>query len=159
MDAPKEGLWHRLARRTAQAAKNAAKFIALLALGMAWAVFLLLPWAIRVGLVVAWFFVVLWAMMVWPSYLAPLSPAHVWTVRLMPLALAVLPVAVAARVPGFFWGALALAAGTVFAATWGLERLWPRYAFYVAAAFPLAYLALVFALTLRFRHLSLRKEA
>ena len=97
-------------------------------------------------------------MVVWPSLFVPLSPAHAWTVRLIPLSLGILPVALAARRPRHFWGTLGLAAGAVFATTWGLERLWPRYAFYLAAVPPLAYLVLVFTLTLRFRRFQSREK-
>ncbi len=151
MDMESPSTLQRLSEKTARAARAAAKFIAIFALGMAWAVLVALPWALRVGLVLAWFLVLLWAMMVWPSYLAPLSPAHAWTVRLMPLALAVLPLVSVAKRPKWFWGALALAVAIVYAATAGLRVYWARYAFYIVAALPVTYLALVFYFTFRIR--------
>ena len=44
----------RLFEKTAQAARAVAKFIAIFALGIAWAVLVALPWALRAGAVAFW---------------------------------------------------------------------------------------------------------
>lgn len=134
-----------------EALKALLVFLARLGLGLIWAFLTLFPWAVRVGLVLAWFLVLLWAMIVWPAYFAPLSDTHAWTVRLIPLTLAVLPLVSVAKRPKWFWGALALAVAIVYAATAGLRVYWAQYAFYIVAALPVTYLALVFYFTFRIR--------
>lgn len=140
-------------REATQAALRLLQFLGLLVVGAVWALLALLPWVMRVGLVMTWFLVLLWAMMAWPTYFAPLSPAHAWTVRLIPLALATLPLVGAARQPRWIWGALAIATGVVAGATWGVQRFWSQYAFYLVAVLPVVYLAMVMYLALRFRHI------
>lgn len=144
--------WQNLLTNIGQAALHLLQFLALLALGAVWAFLFLLPWAVRVGLVMAWFLVLLWAMMVWPAHFAPLSSAHAWTVRLIPLAIATLPLAATAHQPRRIWGSLALTTGVVVVATWTIHRLWDQYAFYLVTALPILYLAMVVYLAVRFQH-------
>ncbi len=151
-------LWQVLLTDIGQAALRLLQFLSLLTLGAVWALLFLLPWAVRVGLVMAWFLALLWAMQVWPAHFAPLSPAHAWTVRLIPLALATLPLVGAARQPRWIWGALAIATGVVVVATWTIQRLWDQYAFYLVTALPILYLVMVVYLAVRFQHVR-SKEA